>query len=161
MGALDHLVRSGKALYVGISQYGPEDTRRAAEILRGIGTPCLIHQPKYSMFDRWIEPELVDLLAEEGMGCIPFSPLEQGMLTNKYLALEENIEQLSQVVADQSGEPVPREVLEPLLQVRPEYIAACFEEIRKRYDSKEHFFETALNLDEDKLAILRERYLHD
>ncbi|MDJ0879115.1 MAG: tyrosine-protein phosphatase [Halieaceae bacterium] len=87
--------------------------------------------------------------------------VEDYLLTNKYLALEENIEQLSQVVADQSGEPVPREVLEPLLQVRPEYIAACFEEIRKRYDSKEHFFETALNLDEDKLAILRERYLHD
>ncbi len=87
--------------------------------------------------------------------------VEDYLLTNKYLALEENLEQLSDLLSDQSGKPVPREVLEPLLQVRPEYIAACFEEIRKRYDSKEHFFETALNLDEEKLETLRERYLHD
>lgn len=85
MGALDQIVRSGRALYVGISNYGPDETREAARILRELGTPCLIHQPKYSMFDRWIEPELVDVLADEGMGCIPFSPLAQGMLTNKYL----------------------------------------------------------------------------
>jgi len=85
MGALDHIVRSGRALYAGISNYGPDETREAARILRELGTPCLIHQPKYSMFERWIEPELVDVLDEQGMGCIPFSPLAQGMLTNKYL----------------------------------------------------------------------------
>jgi protein-tyrosine phosphatase len=86
--------------------------------------------------------------------------VEDYLLTNKYLALEEDIERLSEAFSDEAGKPVPREVLEPLLQVRPEYIAACFEEIRKRYASKEHFFETALDLDEEKLAILRERYLH-
>jgi len=85
MGALDTIVKSGRALYAGISSYGPHETREAARLLREMGTPCLIHQPKYSMFDRWIEPELVDVLEEEGMGCIPFSPLAQGMLTNKYL----------------------------------------------------------------------------
>jgi len=85
MGALAHLVRSGKALYVGISSYGPKESREAARLLREMGTPCLIHQPKYSMFERWIEPELMTVLEEEGIGCIPFSPLAQGMLTNKYL----------------------------------------------------------------------------
>jgi len=85
MGALDYIVRSGRALYAGISSYGPEQTREAARILRDLGTPCLIHQPAYSMFDRWIEDGLTDTLEEEGMGCIPFSPLAQGMLTNKYL----------------------------------------------------------------------------
>lgn len=85
MGALDHIVRSGRALYVGISNYGPRETKEAVRILRELGTPCLIHQPKYSMFERWIEPELVDVLDEQGIGCIPFSPLAQGMLTNKYL----------------------------------------------------------------------------
>ncbi|OQA46030.1 MAG: L-glyceraldehyde 3-phosphate reductase [Chloroflexi bacterium ADurb.Bin325] len=85
MMALDHAVRSGRALYVGISSYTPEQTRRAATILRELGTPCLIHQPVYSMFNRWIEPELLDVLAEEGVGCIVFSPLAQGLLTNKYL----------------------------------------------------------------------------
>ncbi|MEQ9103987.1 MAG: aldo/keto reductase [Rhodothermales bacterium] len=85
MGALDYIVRSGRALYAGISNYGPQETRDAARILRELGTPCLIHQPKYSMFERWIEPELIDALQEEGMGCIPFSPLAQGMLTDKYL----------------------------------------------------------------------------
>jgi L-glyceraldehyde 3-phosphate reductase len=85
MGALAHTVRSGKALYVGLSNYNPQDTARAAKILRDLGTPALIHQPSYSMFNRWIEPALLDTLAAEGMGCIPFSPLAQGLLTNRYL----------------------------------------------------------------------------
>jgi len=85
MGALDYIVRSGRALYAGISQYPPELTRRAAEILRQLGTPCLIHQPNYNMFDRWIENGLLDVLQEEGIGCIAFSPLAQGMLTDRYL----------------------------------------------------------------------------
>jgi L-glyceraldehyde 3-phosphate reductase len=85
MGALDQAVRSGKALYVGISSYGPEKTREAASILRELGTPCLIHQPSYSMLNRWIEGGLLDVLEEEGIGCIVFSPLAQGMLTDKYL----------------------------------------------------------------------------
>jgi L-glyceraldehyde 3-phosphate reductase len=85
MGALDTAVRQGKALYVGISSYSPEKTREAASILRGLGTPLLIHQPSYSMLNRWIEPELLDVLGEEGIGCIVFSPLAQGMLSDKYL----------------------------------------------------------------------------
>jgi L-glyceraldehyde 3-phosphate reductase len=85
MGALDYIVRSGRALYVGISTYSPEETRRAAKILRELGTPCLIHQPRYNMFDRWIEEGLLDALTEEGIGSIVFSPLAQGILTNKYI----------------------------------------------------------------------------
>ena len=85
MGALDHIVRQGKALYAGISSYSPEETRRAAHILRKLGTPCLIHQPLYNMLNRWIEDGLLDVLDEEGIGCIVFSPLAQGLLTNKYL----------------------------------------------------------------------------
>ena len=85
MGALDSAVRQGKALYTGISSYSAEKTREAAAILRGLGTPLLIHQPSYSLLNRWIEPELLDTLAEEGVGCIGFSPLAQGMLTDKYL----------------------------------------------------------------------------
>jgi L-glyceraldehyde 3-phosphate reductase len=85
MGALDHLVRQGKALYVGISQYSAEDTVRAYEILKSMGTPLLIHQPRYSMLDRWVEKGLMDVLGENGIGSIAFSPLEQGMLTDKYL----------------------------------------------------------------------------
>lgn len=85
MGALDQIVRQGKALYVGISQYKAEDTARAAEILRKMGTPLLIHQPRYSMFDRWVEDGLMDVLEKEGVGSIVFSPLEQGLLTDKYL----------------------------------------------------------------------------
>jgi L-glyceraldehyde 3-phosphate reductase len=85
MGALDTIVGSGKALYAGISMYPPDLTRRAVKILRELGTPCLIHQPNYSMFDRWVEDGLLDVLAEEGIGCIVFSPLEQGVLTNRYL----------------------------------------------------------------------------
>ena len=86
MMALDHVVRQGKALYAGISSYQPDDTRRAAAILRELGTPCLIHQPAYSMFRRWVEDGLLDVLSEEGIGCIAFSPLAQGLLTSKYLA---------------------------------------------------------------------------
>lgn len=85
MGALDHLVRSGKALYVGISNYPAPQAKRAAEILRDLGTPCLIHQPAYNLFNRWVEPELLGVLAEQGMGCIAFSPLAQGLLTSRYL----------------------------------------------------------------------------
>src|SRR4051812_3795927 len=85
MGALDAAVRQGKALYVGISSYSAAKTREAAGILRELGTPLLIHQPSYSMLNRWIEPELLDVLADEGVGCIVFSPLAQGMLTDKYL----------------------------------------------------------------------------
>src|SRR5438270_3147319 len=85
MGALDAAVRQGKALYVGISSYSAAKTREAAEILRGLGTPLLIHQPSYSMLNRWIEPELLDALGELGLGCICFSPLAQGLLTDKYL----------------------------------------------------------------------------
>jgi L-glyceraldehyde 3-phosphate reductase len=85
MGALDAIVRSGKALYAGISMYPPELTHQAARILRDLGTPCLIHQPNYSLFDRWIENGLLDVLSEEEIGCIVFSPLDQGVLTNRYL----------------------------------------------------------------------------
>ena len=86
MGALDHIVRSGKALYVGISNYPAPVAKRAAEILRQLGTPCLIHQPAYNMFNRWVEGALLHTLSEQGMGCIAFSPLAQALLTNKYLA---------------------------------------------------------------------------
>ena len=85
MGALDAVVRQGKAVYVGISQYQPEGTRQAAAILKALGTPCLIHQPVYSMLNRWIEDGLTDTLAELGIGCIAFSPLAQGLLSDKYL----------------------------------------------------------------------------
>ncbi|WP_346859181.1 L-glyceraldehyde 3-phosphate reductase [uncultured Draconibacterium sp.] len=85
MMALDQAVRSGKALYVGISNYPADMAKEAAQILKDLGTPCLIHQPKYSMFERWVEDGLLDVLEEEGIGCIPFSPLAQGLLTNKYL----------------------------------------------------------------------------
>jgi len=85
MGALDLIVRQGKALYVGISNYQKEEADEAIKILKRLGTPCLIHQPKYSMFERWVEGGLLDVLEADGVGCIPFSPLAQGMLTNKYL----------------------------------------------------------------------------
>jgi L-glyceraldehyde 3-phosphate reductase len=85
MGALDTAVRQGKALYAGISSYSPAKTQEAAAILRGLGTPLLIHQPSYSMLNRWIEDGLLDALGELGVGCIVFSPLAQGMLTDKYL----------------------------------------------------------------------------
>ena len=85
MTALDLIVRQGKALYVGVSNYKKEEAAKAFEILRQLGTPCIIHQPKYSMFERWVEDGLLDLLEKDGVGCIPFSPLAQGLLTNKYL----------------------------------------------------------------------------
>jgi L-glyceraldehyde 3-phosphate reductase len=85
MGALDHAVRQGKALYVGISNYSAEQTEKALQVLKELGTPCLIHQPKYSMFERWVEDGLLDVLGKNGVGCIPFSPLAQGMLTDRYL----------------------------------------------------------------------------
>src|ERR1700678_4536839 len=85
MGALDQAVRSGKALYAGISSYDAKQTAIAAKILRGLGTPCLIHQPRYSMFDRWVEDGLLDVLGSEGIGGIAFCPLAQGLLTDRYL----------------------------------------------------------------------------
>jgi L-glyceraldehyde 3-phosphate reductase len=85
MGALDQVVRAGKALYAGVSNYSAEDTRAAAGILRRLGTPFVIHQPKYSMLNRWIETDLLRVLDDEGLGCIPFSPLAQGLLTDRYL----------------------------------------------------------------------------
>jgi len=85
MGALDYIVRSGRALYAGISSYDPQQTAKAAAILKQLGTPCLIHQPSYSMFNRWIEDGLIAELDKQGMGCIVFSPLAQGLLSSKYL----------------------------------------------------------------------------
>ena len=85
MQALDLIVRQGKALYAGISNYPAAEATKAIAILKKLGTPCLIHQPKYSMFERWVEEGLLDVLEQEGVGCIPFSPLAQGLLTNKYL----------------------------------------------------------------------------
>jgi L-glyceraldehyde 3-phosphate reductase len=85
MSALDQAVRQGKALYIALSNYNPEQTREASRILKQLGTPCLIHQPSYSIFNRWIENGLLDVLSEEGIGCIVFSPLAQGLLTNRYL----------------------------------------------------------------------------
>lgn len=85
MGALDLIVRQGKALYAGISNYPAALAEQAIDILKSLGTPCLIHQPKYSMMERWVEGGLLDLLEDRGVGCIPFSPLAQGLLTNKYL----------------------------------------------------------------------------
>jgi L-glyceraldehyde 3-phosphate reductase len=86
IGALDQIVRSGKALYAGISNYSADQTRRAARLMKEVGTPCLIHQPVYNMFNRWIEKELLTVLKDEGIGCIAFSPLAQGLLTDKYLS---------------------------------------------------------------------------
>src|ERR1700678_148104 len=85
MAALDLIVRQGKALYAGISNYQADEAGKAIAILKRLGTPCLIHQPKYSMFERWVEDGLLDVLEKDGVGCIPFSPLAQGLLTNKYL----------------------------------------------------------------------------
>lgn len=85
MGALDLIVRQGKALYAGISNYNAEDSAKAIKILKDLGTPCLIHQPKYNLLDRWVENGLLEVLDNEGVGCIPFSPLAQGILTDKYL----------------------------------------------------------------------------
>jgi L-glyceraldehyde 3-phosphate reductase len=103
MGALDSLVRAGKALYVGISSYSAERTREAVDLLRGMGTPLLIHQPSYSMLNRWVEEEgLLDALGETGTGCIAFSPLAQGMLTDKYL---DGVPEGSRAAQDKSLDP--------------------------------------------------------
>jgi len=99
MGALDSAIRAGKALYVGISSYGPAKTREAAAHLRSLGTPCLIHQPSYSMLNRWIEDGLLDVLGEEGIGCIVFSPLAQGLLSDKYL---DGVPELSRAITGDS-----------------------------------------------------------
>jgi L-glyceraldehyde 3-phosphate reductase len=85
MAALDLIVRQGKALYIALSNYPADQTKKAAKILKDLGTPCLIHQPKYSMFERWVEGGLLDVIEDSGIGCIPFSPLAQGLLTDKYL----------------------------------------------------------------------------
>lgn len=85
MMALHTSVQQGKALYVGLSNYNPDQTRRALKILKGLGTPCLIHQPRYNLLDRWVEEELLTVLEKNGVGCIPFSPLAQGLLTDRYL----------------------------------------------------------------------------
>lgn len=106
LSALDQAVRSGKALYAGISSYSPEQTRQAAHIMRQLGTPCLIHQPRYSMFDRWVEHGLLEVLQQEGIGSIVFSPLAQGLLTNKYL----------------SGIPADSRAARPQGFLRPEHI---------------------------------------
>ena len=106
MYALDHLVRQGKALYVGISSYSAEQTRQAADILNKLGTPCLIHQPSYSMFNRWIEEGLQDVLEKKGMGSIAFCPLYQGLLTDRYL----------------SGIPADSRAAKPGVFLRPDHI---------------------------------------
>ena len=102
MGALDTAVRQGKALYAGVSSYSPERTERAVEILRGLGTPLTIHQPSYSMLNRWIENGLLDVLSERGVGCIVFTPLAQGMLTDRYL---DGIPEDSRAARDDSLDP--------------------------------------------------------
>ena len=115
MGALDQIVRQGKALYAGISSYDSEQTARAAGILRGLGTPCLIHQPVYNMFNRWIEADLLRVLEEEGVGCIVFSPLAQGLLTDRYLG----------------GIPAGSRASKPYSYLRPEAITeAKLEKVR-------------------------------
>lgn len=113
MGALDQIVRQGKALYVGISQYQPADAERATNILRSMGTPLLIHQPRYSMFDRWVEGGLLDVLENQGVGAIAFSPLEQGILTDKYL---KGLPKNSRIVKD--GRYLKKEKLTPELLER-------------------------------------------
>jgi L-glyceraldehyde 3-phosphate reductase len=102
MGALDTAVRQGKALYAGVSSYSPERTERAVEILRGLGTPLTIHQPSYSMLNRWIELKLLDVLGDHGIGCIVFTPLAQGMLTDRYL---DGIPEDSRAARDDSLDP--------------------------------------------------------
>ena len=116
MGALDAIVRSGKALYAGISAYSAEQTRQAAQILDELGTPCLIHQPVYNMFNRWIEDGLLTVLQEKGIGCIVFSPLAQGLLTDKYL----------------EGIPADSRAAKPKAYLRREHVTADkVEKVRK------------------------------
>ncbi|MBK9125836.1 MAG: L-glyceraldehyde 3-phosphate reductase [Chloroflexi bacterium] len=115
MSALDFAVRSGRALYVGLSNYSAEQTRAAARILKDLGTPCLIHQPRYNMFDRWVEGGLIDVLDDEGIGAIPFSPLAQGLLTNRYL---NGIPADSRAASDTSPFLSARDVDATLVKVR-------------------------------------------
>jgi L-glyceraldehyde 3-phosphate reductase len=115
MGALASAVRQGKALYVGISNYKPEQTRQAAKILRELGTPCLIHQPRYSMFDRWVEDGLLDTLEEEQIGAIVFSPLAQGQLTDRYL---DGIPESARVLKSESDWLTPALVKQNLPRIR-------------------------------------------
>ncbi|MEN2399097.1 L-glyceraldehyde 3-phosphate reductase [Flavobacterium sp. MC2016-06] len=110
MGALDLIVRQGKALYVGISSYSPTETQNAIKILKDLGTPCLIHQPRYSMFDRWVEDGLLDVLGENGVGSIAFSPLAQGLLTNKYL---DGIPQDSRAASQRGNGAIAEDVITP------------------------------------------------
>ena len=114
MSALDHIVRSGRALYIGISSYRPEQTREAARILNELGTPCLIHQPRYSMFDRWIEDGLIDVLGDEGIGCIGFSPLDQGILTNKYIGA---VPGDSRAIKNEWGDRLAQQKIEKVIQL--------------------------------------------
>ncbi len=114
MGALDTIVRSGRALYAGISSYRPEMAREAARILKEMGTPCLIHQPRYNMFDRWIEEGLIDLLGDEGIGCICFSPLDQGILTNKYIG---SVPDDSRAVKLDWGDRLPQTKIDKVIQL--------------------------------------------
>jgi L-glyceraldehyde 3-phosphate reductase len=120
MGALDAAVRAGKALYVGVSSYSPAHTARAAEILRELGTPLLIHQPSYSMFNRWIEAELLDVLEREGVGCIAFTALAQGLLTNRYL---DGIPPGSRASQDKSLDPAAIEERLPSIRALNEIAA--------------------------------------
>jgi L-glyceraldehyde 3-phosphate reductase len=115
MGALASAVRQGKALYVGISNYSPEKTRQAAKILRELGTPCLIHQPRYSMLDRWVEDGLLDTLEKEGIGSIVFSPLAQGQLTDRYL---EGIPQGARATKTERVWLTPKDVKKNLPKIR-------------------------------------------
>lgn len=114
MGALDHIVRSGRALYAGISSYRPEMAREAIRILKALGTPCLIHQPRYNMFDRWVEDGLLDVLGDEGVGCICFSPLDQGILTNKYIG---ELPDDSRAVKLDWGDRLPQEKIGKVVQL--------------------------------------------
>lgn len=114
MGALDTIVRSGRALYAGISSYQPEQTRAAARILRELGTPCLIHQPRYNMFDRRIEGGLLDALGDEGIGCIGFSPLDQGILTNKYIGARPGD---SRAIKNQWGDRLGQDKIDKVIQL--------------------------------------------
>ena len=114
MMALDYIVRSGRALYIGVSSYSPEDTREAARILRELGTPCLIHQPRYNMFDRRIEAGLLDALDDEGIGCIGFSILDQGILTSKYLS---DVPGDSRAVKHEWGDRLAQEKIAKVVQL--------------------------------------------
>jgi len=119
MGALDYAVRSGKALYVGISNYPAETAARAAQMLRELGTPCVIHQPSYSIFNRWVEKDLLATLEQEGVGCIAFSPLAQGLLTDKYI----------------NGIPADSRAVKSGVFLRPEHVTdAKLEQVRRLKD---------------------------